>query len=251
MGFVLQSRGGRRAASLVSSRNALLLYGRLDRSFLNRSFLQSRGGRRAAALVCQAHRRPRGQPGGGAAAQVRAAPHRQAQVGLHVENKGNVGCKKEIRATLAARMAVATCRSGGISAGCTAPSGRRWVEGARRQVSGALHSWMHSHTTPLAAARSGWRAAGAAAQASSLTRPRTPSVACCRWVAFVWCLSETPKPWQGQACGRGVASHACSVPDAWQAMHSAPSWAQLSMCSAGRRGTTRLLPNQQAPPHFE
>lgn len=33
----------------------------------------------------------------------------------------------------------------------------------------------------LRAARSGWRAAGAAARASSLMRPRTRSAACCRW----------------------------------------------------------------------
>lgn len=37
----------------------------------------------------------------------------------------------------------------------------------------------------LRAARSGWRAAGAAARASSLTRPRTRSAACCRWGAGV------------------------------------------------------------------
>lgn len=36
-------------------------------------------------------------------------------------DKGNVGCKKGIRATLAARMALAACRYGGTGASCTAP----------------------------------------------------------------------------------------------------------------------------------
>ena len=126
-----------------------------------RASLQGGRGRCAAAQLCGPPGRRARQPGGGAAAQVRRAPGGQAQVR---GGRQAACCEALWRSAL---------RCGSL-AGCPPAS--------CRVPPACLHTRL-CLPCPAGAARSAWRAAGAAAPASSLTRPRSRSAACCRWAA--------------------------------------------------------------------